>query len=528
VTPFSTNYLRVFDDSATTVSTSEPRLYGGFEDLARSFEQATGWSLSYNSGKASDLDRDAMWSSPIGTGIAAPLGQMTLDLPKPVGNTVTTTRLDLETAGELAGSIAQLLGELLRTQQALAERDAELAAGVPVVMHPQEQEHLSSRLQSVLQNGAAAIGCCAASLYLLDENTTQLNLRSMWNLPRERYADPPRELSSANTDLEALCGHAVTLENTAVQSEWRLPEEYPAAICIPVSSPTVPLGTVWFFAHAPREFTDREVNVVEIVAGRLAADLEREMLLVANAGKTKTTRQLEAAERLQQNQLPCVAPLVEGWDIAGWTRQADYVGGDFYDWFLRADDRLLLSVADAMDGGFDAALCASGLRAALRTLSSQTLSPEQLLDQLNHALWAGSAGDQYAGIFCGLLDPTTGQILYASAGQPGALLIKPHDAQPIVGPTLALGVNPDSRYALYERWVSPGDVLVITSDGVLNAADRQGRPWGLAGVQQAIAEYLDWPARKLADLLRNRLETHAHAGASDDRTVLVVRRLPLR
>ena len=51
------------------------------------------------------------------------------------------------------------------------------------------------------------------------------------------------------------------------------------ASCVPVSSPTVPLGTLWFFSDRPREFTDMQTGLAELVSGRLAAELERTMLL---------------------------------------------------------------------------------------------------------------------------------------------------------------------------------------------------------------------------------------------------------
>ena len=59
----------------------------------------------------------------------------------------------------LAGSIADLLGELLQTRHALRQREAELAAGVPVVPHREEEKHLAARLEAVLRAGVEAVDC---------------------------------------------------------------------------------------------------------------------------------------------------------------------------------------------------------------------------------------------------------------------------------------------------------------------------------------------------------------------------------
>src|SRR5581483_503446 len=152
----------------------------------------TGWPLSFIYGALPSRDREPMWSAPVDPGVGIPPGHVAIDLaasaaPEAGGD---LARIELSAAGELAGSIAQLVERVLRTEQILWQREAELAAGVPLVSRPQEQEHLATRLQSVLKGGAQAIGCEAAALYLLDESTAHLNLRAMWNLPRERCTAP--------------------------------------------------------------------------------------------------------------------------------------------------------------------------------------------------------------------------------------------------------------------------------------------------------------------------------------------------
>ena len=196
-----------------------------------------------------------------------------------------------------------------------------LAAGVPIIVRPGEEKHLAARLQAVLRGGAQAVGCHAAALYLLDESTSHLKLRSSWGLPPERLTDPPRPLQGAMADLEAMLGHAVVLEDTGLVPNWNVPEEFPCAACVPVATAATILGTLWVFCDARRDFNDRETNILEVVAGRLAADLEREMLLRESLQGTKFLKDLATAERPQRGQLPAIAPLLDGWDVAGWVPQ---------------------------------------------------------------------------------------------------------------------------------------------------------------------------------------------------------------
>ena len=355
---------------------------------------------------------------PVSAGDGPALGHLTLN--RNAAEATAEPPVAFEAARSLASAIGGMLGEVLMLRRAVFEREAELAAGVPLVPHAAETEHLATRLQAVLRGGAQAVACDAAALYLLDEATSKLKLRSCWGLPLDRLTAPPRMLQGAVADLESLLGHAVVLEDAAMMRHWRAPEDFTAAVCVPVSTSTTILGTLWMYSNVKREFTAPQTNIVEVIAGRLAADLEREMLWQEGFAAAEIKKQIAAAERLQRNQLPSVAPMLDGWDVAGWTAQAAALGGDFHDWFCLPDGLLAVAVGHAMDSGVEAALAAGGLKAALRAHGQYYREAQQTLKRLNLTLWTGSAGDQHATLFYGLIETATGRVSAASAGRPGA------------------------------------------------------------------------------------------------------------
>ncbi len=173
--------------------------------------------------------------------------------------------------------------------------------------------------------GAEALECQAAALYLLDAGTSELKLRASWGLPHSRLLDAARPLRGAAADLEALLGHAVVLDDPATFDFWRVPEACGAAVCVPVSSPTTPLGTLWLFAAERREFSDAQTNLLEVIAGRLSADLEREMLLGEINSLRVANLPAPAAPPVARVTLPS-RPNLEGWDIAGWLATGRIVG----------------------------------------------------------------------------------------------------------------------------------------------------------------------------------------------------------
>ena len=515
--------LKVYKEESP--ETSRPRIegVGSLPETLKAFEQATGWSLRYVPGPAPSEPTGLKWSAPVNPGVGVAPGYFRLD-PVGIDQDASIVTIDLEAAGGLASALAGMLSELARTRHALWQREAELAAGVPLVSNPDEQKHLAARLEAVLKGGVEAVGCQVAALYMLDEATTELKLRSSWGLPLDRLTDPARPLEGALADLEALLGHAVVLEDAAMMHHWRAPETFAAAVCVPVSSSTTILGTLWVFSTKKRDFTERQTNVIEVVAGRIAADLEREMLMHEGIDAAQLKRQVAAAERLQHNQLPTIPPLLDGWDLAGWTAQAEAVGGDFLDWFCLPEGLVAVAVGDAMDEGIEGALSATTLKAALRSHGQYHRQADRLLTRINLTLWRGSAGDQFAALFCGLIETAAGRIRYASAGQPSVIHLHGDGWQSLSQSFPPLGESPETSYRQREHQLQSGEALVIFTQGFRDAQDKEGRPLGEAGLAEALAGQVAQPADQLVILARDALESHAHAPQRHDRTVLVVKR----
>ena len=125
----------------------------GLSRLCSRFEEAIGWPIL--------LEDDSLGLS-VGN--------------KPKHNTA----IDFDLAEHLTSAISEVLGEFQQTQSALRSREAELAVGIPVVRRDDEEQHLAVRLEAAIRGGAEALGCSAGALYLLDDSTSELKLRSSW------------------------------------------------------------------------------------------------------------------------------------------------------------------------------------------------------------------------------------------------------------------------------------------------------------------------------------------------------------
>jgi phosphoserine phosphatase RsbU/P len=526
--------LRLYTEPAARGAKCAGGSVASLPELLRAFRSATGWSLQYAAGQASKAastksETALNWSATVNPGQGAVPGHLSLS---PIEDIEKSQAVPFEAARGLASAVGGMLEEVVQVRRALFEREAELAAGVPLVPHPEEPTHLANRLEAVLRGGAQAVGCHAAALYLLDEATSKLKLRSCWGMPLDRLTAPPRPLQGAVADLESMLGHAVVLEDIAMMRHWRAPEDFAAAVCVPISTSTTILGTLWMFSNDKREFNDQQTNVVELVAGRLAADLEREMLWQEGFVAAAIKKQIAAAERMQRNQLPTIAPLLDDWELAGWTAQAESLGGDFHDWFCLPDGLLAVAVGHAMDGGIQAAIAASGLKAALRAHGQYYREAQQTLKRLNLTLWTGSAGDQHAALFYGLIETATGRISTASAGQPGALVIRSDGWESLTQISARLGEGPESIYEQTGYELQRGETLALFTDGALKMPGPDGKPLGEVGMGKLLQAAHDRSAGEMAAILRRQFDGPAASRLTappvgHDRTVLVVKRKPV-
>ena len=422
--------------------------------------------------------------------------------------------------GALAEAIAHVLQHLQQTQEALRQREAELAASVPMTFPTRGEPHLADRLEAVLRAAGEALGCQAVAAYLLDEDTRRLKLRVCWGLPATRFLEPPRPLQNAAADLEALVGHTVVIRDSLLASDGEVPEEFRSAVCVPISSPTLPLGTLWAFCQQTRPFSQGETQLLEIVAGRLAAEFEREILLRENLQTRPLQRQLDYAAQWQNGRCPQITPLLHGWQLAAATDQAGPVGGDFHDWFVLPSGQLGIAVGDAQGKLIEASLTAAALHTALRAHANYRHTVSQLLVRVNETLWSASAGDQFASLFYALIDPDSGRLKYAAAG-PAEAWVVGEQLRPLnCEEELPLGTQPEAEYRQRVERIEPSEALVVFSEGGLRAL----KPGQRRDLYRHLRQHYQLTAEELVRRTQAFLAQHTREDRHEDRTLLVAKR----
>jgi sigma-B regulation protein RsbU (phosphoserine phosphatase) len=219
------------------------------------------------------------------------------------------------------------------------------------------------------------------------------------------------------------------------------------------------------------------------------------LLMLEIADRVIMKRDLEIARDIQSWLLPNQPPSVSGLAIAFATRPANTVAGDFYDVFLRQnttgnDPVYLMAVADVAGKSIPAALLMATFQASLKTLSATPCSIQQLAEALNRYACGNSQGGlRFTTAFLGEYDPATRTLNYVNAGHNNPIFRRSSGAiERLDRGGLPLGIQPQVSYERGSIVLSPGDWLVIFTDGLVEAENQLAHEYGeerLLGVLHA-------------------------------------------
>ncbi len=243
--------------------------------------------------------------------------------------------------------------------------------------------------------------------------------------------------------------------------------------------------------------------------------------------RLRMKQELEHARSIQLSMLPRAAP-EPGWlDIAALSLPATEVGGDYYDYFQLAPDRLAVVVGDVTGHGVASGLVLSGVRAGLNLLEGDMHEPAAVLARVNRMVKRISPPRLLMTMGLVLLDRERREVVVVTAGHPPVLHLRAAEGRldELGRGALPLGALADTTYAEVRAGLAPGDLLLAYSDGVVEAVDPSGEQLGWERLRRALVEAAAGPrARDVRDaLLRAVWEWKGEAEQVDDVTMVVVR-----
>lgn len=259
---------------------------------------------------------------------------------------------------------------------------------------------------------------------------------------------------------------------------------------------------------------------------------------------SELSREHQLAREVQERTFPSRIPRVRGFEVYGRTQPATLNDGDFYDaigvtpregergFVLNPSaevDHLVLTLGDATGHGMSAALMATELRALLRACIRLGVFHTDLSALINGQLYDDLADEHFVTLLMGRLDAAENMFRWVSFGQ-GPIWYYRRADQTIADLDAhlpPLGILPEiAPYTPTETRFSPGDVLLVLSDGFPEARASDQSLLGEAPLRAVLQEHSERSLENLADELWAVVERHrGDAPISDDRTLLILRRV---
>jgi sigma-B regulation protein RsbU (phosphoserine phosphatase) len=245
--------------------------------------------------------------------------------------------------------------------------------------------------------------------------------------------------------------------------------------------------------------------------------------------KEKIAYELRIAREIQMGILPPDVSAVTngtGLEAHAILHPAQEVGGDLYEVLPRSDGNLLAVMGDVSGKGIPAALFMAVTMTLVRAMAPDSRRPEEILRRINDALAAHNPHTMFVTLQCAIYDVRTGQLDYASAGHPPAVLIREGKAQFLpLKPGMMAGIMAGLSAPGQSVQLLPGDLVVFYTDGVTEAFDAAGDLYGESSLLEELAGQSGHTAAETTDAVLRSVRGHAgECPQSDDITVLALKR----
>jgi PAS domain S-box-containing protein len=419
----------------------------------------------------------------------------------------------------------EMRGRLTEQLSAAALRTARLQQATSMLAEALTVEQV---VEVITEVGRTAIGALRSAVALLDPDSARLRVVNDDLRDAPDSAGGELTLSSPSVMTKAIATRRPVLvedpEDLRRQFEDELdidPERVAASderswVGLPLLAAGAPLGALRFSFGRPRKITEEERVFLEALAGQCSLAVERAAMY---------EREHKTAETLQRSLLPDQLPTLPKLILEARYRPVAKnmeIGGDWYDAFRLADQRLAVAVGDVMGKGLTAAAGMGRVRNALRALALTDPRPAAVLGGLDRLFSATEQEEQVTTVAYLVIDPETGEGVLGNAGHLPALVLEagcaPRFDQVEAGTPLGWA-SPRKQHSFNLR---PGSTAVFYSDGLVENRNR-GLDRGLdelaAVAARADADVLAHPERLLEYLVERMLAGHEQ---DDDVTVLVM------
>lgn len=368
----------------------------------------------------------------------------------------------------------------------------------------------------------------AASIRLIDEASGELRIASYYNMSQAYLDKGPLRAESSAVDSEALTGMTVYVADLrtdprTVYREDARREGIVSGLITPLSHGGKAFGVLRVYTDAPYEFPPNQIALVQTIATQVAAAIVNARLTSELREADRLERQIRVAAEVQRRMIPAHAPQTERYSFGCVYEPSWELCGDFYDFLEFPTGDIGVVIADVVGKGVPASLLMASARAALRSHAKRVYDVNEIMEEVNLRLHKDTLDSEFATAFYGVLGADGKRFTYCSAGHDPPLLLRDGRIRELDIGGMPLGIDRTEKYVRSIEHLRSGDLILMYTDGVVDAANFEGDPFGRERLRESLLRHAALPASQLAKQIL--WDVRRYAGLSrlmDDITLVAI------
>ncbi len=294
-------------------------------------------------------------------------------------------------------------------------------------------------------------------------------------------------------------------------------------IVVPLTVGNKILGILNLENNRLEAFTEEDLYLLKTFGSQAAISIERAKLHKEILEKRRLEAELDLARRIQVTFLPEVLPEIPGYEISAMNLPSEEVSGDYYDVIYVSPGQWGIVIADVFGKGIPASLVMASFRASLLAEIRNNYAISTIMRKVNRLMWESVEPERCVTACYGVLDSGAGVLTYSNAGHLYPLVVRKGGVQHLTEGGMLLGAVEHVSYEEGRVDLKSGDVLLFFTDGLTEAEDASGEPFGEDRLVEVARAALDLRCPDIVKRIHQTIMGFTGAKLADDFTVVAVK-----
>jgi sigma-B regulation protein RsbU (phosphoserine phosphatase) len=393
---------------------------------------------------------------------------------------------------------------------------------------------LDEVLNTILDSALEVVAYDAAGIYLVKPGTQTIRHQTVRGYDEEVEAKTPLKVGEGIIGWTVKTGKGIIVPDVSKDSRYiQVRPETRSEMAVPIISNGTVIGAFNVESDHLDAYNGDTLKMLEAFSSQAAISIEMATLHQERLERKRIEEELAISRRIQQSFLPARNPDLAGFDVAGINIPSGEVSGDYYDFIKITDSDWGIVIGDVVGKGIPASLIMASFRAGLIAEIRNNYSIRVILSKVSNLLHESLQPNEFVTAFYGVLNLGNWTFTYTNAGHNYPLLRRSGGKYEFLTEGgLPLGLFADTSYEERIIGLGSGDVMVLYTDGLVEAMDGGGGEFGVGRLTEIVERAHELTAQAILDKIQCSLarfqEGDGPAALSgsqhqDDITIVVVK-----